>query len=110
MERESARPSPPESSLSRDQSPKDPSVDEFELRLSEWMQAAQGGDAAAYRNLLTTIKPKIRAIVRAKVHDDAAAEDVVQNTLLSIHRDQSFSRAKTPWGPRGRVGGGGVAG
>jgi RNA polymerase sigma-70 factor (ECF subfamily) len=63
------------------------------------MKLAQAGDAAAYRNLLSTIQPKIRAIVRGKIQEEAAAEDVVQNTLLSIHRGRSTYRAERPFGP-----------
>lgn len=88
-----------ESSLSRDQNSREQSADELEGRLSEWMRAAQSGDAAAYRNLLTTIQPKIRAIVRGKIREEAAAEDVVQNSLLSIHRGRSTYRAERPFGP-----------
>jgi RNA polymerase sigma-70 factor (ECF subfamily) len=63
------------------------------------MRAAQGGDAAAYRDLLTAIQPKIRAIVRAKIREEAAAQDVVQNALLSIHRGRSTYRPERPFGP-----------
>jgi len=63
------------------------------------MQAAQDGDASAYRSLLTTIQPKIRAIVRSKIREAAAAEDVVQNALLSIHRGRSTYRPERPFGP-----------
>lgn len=87
------------SNLSRVQNSKEQSADELEGRLSEWMRAAQSGDAAAYRNLLTTIQPKIRAIVRGKIREEAAAEDVVQNSLLSIHRGRSTYRAERPFGP-----------
>ncbi len=85
--------------MSRDQNQKDRPADELERQLSEWMQAAQGGDAVAYHNLLSTIQPKIRAIVRGKIREEAAAEDVVQNTLLSIHRGRSTYRAERPFGP-----------
>lgn len=85
--------------MSRDQNHNDPSPNGLELRLSAWMRAAQGGDAAAYRNLLTTIQPKIRAIVQGKIREEAAAEDVVQNSLLSIHRGRSTYRAERPFGP-----------
>jgi RNA polymerase sigma-70 factor (ECF subfamily) len=85
--------------LPRHQNHKDRPPDELARRLSEWMQAAQGGDAAAYRNLLTTIQPKIRAIVRGKIREEAAAQDVVQNALLSIHRGRSTYRAERPFGP-----------
>jgi RNA polymerase sigma factor (sigma-70 family) len=63
------------------------------------MRAAQAGEAAAYRDLLTAIQPKIRAMVRAKIREAAAAEDVVQNTLLSIHRGRSTYRPERPFGP-----------
>jgi len=63
------------------------------------MQAAQAGDASAYRMLLTTIQPKIRAMVRGKIRQEAAAEDVVQNALLSIHRGRSTYRPERPFGP-----------
>ncbi len=84
--------------MSTDADPKDPPQD-FEPQLSEWMQAAQAGDATAYRNLLTAIQPKIRAIVRGKIREEAAAEDVVQNALLSIHRGRSTYRRERPFGP-----------
>jgi RNA polymerase sigma-70 factor (ECF subfamily) len=72
---------------------------EFGQQLSEWMQAAQDGDASAYRMLLTAIQPRIRAIVRGKIRDEAAADDVVQNALLSIHRGRSTFRSERPFGP-----------
>lgn len=71
----------------------------FEEQLSAWMRAAQGGDSAAYRELLTAIQPRIRAIVRSKIREDAAAEDVLQNALLSIHRGRRTYRAERPFGP-----------
>ncbi|MCR9093348.1 MAG: sigma-70 family RNA polymerase sigma factor [bacterium] len=77
----------------------DPAVAAREAQLTEWMQAAQKGDADAYRRLLGAIQPMIRGIVRAKVRDEAAAEDVVQNTLLSIHRGRRTYRAERPFGP-----------
>jgi RNA polymerase sigma factor (sigma-70 family) len=85
--------------LSRVQNRRERAPDEFERQLSDWMQSAQAGDAVAYQNLLSTIQPKIRAIVRGKIHEEAAAEDVVQNTLLSIHRGRSTYRAERPFGP-----------
>jgi len=63
------------------------------------MRAAQAGDADSYRELLSAIEPRIRAIVRAKIRDAAAAEDVVQNSLLSIHRGRRTYRAERPFGP-----------
>ena len=85
--------------MSRDQYRSAWAPDELERQLSDWMRSAQAGDAVAYRNLLSTIQPRIRAIVRGKIHEEAAAEDVVQNTLLSIHRGRSTYRAERPFGP-----------
>ncbi|MFK7898844.1 MAG: sigma-70 family RNA polymerase sigma factor [Myxococcota bacterium] len=70
-----------------------------EAQYSEWMQAAQAGDAAAYRQLLNAIQPKVRAIVRAKIQDSAASDDVIQNALLSIHRGRATYRSERPFGP-----------
>ncbi len=94
-----ADPSPPESSLSKSHQQDDPSPEDLEERLSAWMRAAQGGDTAAYRNLLVTIQPRIRSIVLGKIREEAAAEDVVQNSLLSIHRGRSTYRPERPFGP-----------
>lgn len=77
----------------------DPAAEAREAQLTEWMHAAQKGDAHAYRKLLETIQPMVRRIVRAKVRDEAAAEDVVQNALLSIHRGRRTYRAERPFGP-----------
>jgi len=88
-----------ESRLSTDGTDRDDSTDEAERRLSEWMQAAQAGDADRYRELLLTIEPRIRAIVRWKIREEAAADDVVQNVLLSIHRGRRTYRAERPFGP-----------
>jgi RNA polymerase sigma-70 factor (ECF subfamily) len=77
----------------------DPAVEAREAQLTEWMQAAQRGDADAYRRLLEAIQPMIRRIVRGKIRDEAAAEDVVQNALLSIHRGRRTYRAERPFGP-----------
>lgn len=77
----------------------DPAVEAREAQLTEWMQAAQRGDADAYRQLLEAIQPMIRRIVRARIRDEAAADDVVQNALLSIHRGRRTYRAERPFGP-----------
>ncbi len=71
-----------------------------EPELSAWMSRAQAGDVDAYRKLLTTIQPKIRAMTRSRIPDAAAAEDVLQNALLSIHRGRATyrpERAFMPW-------------
>ncbi len=72
---------------------------EAEAQLSAWMRAAQRGDGDAYRSLLVTIEPRVRAIVRSQIREQAAAEDVVQNALLSIHRGRRSYRPERPFVP-----------
>jgi RNA polymerase sigma-70 factor (ECF subfamily) len=69
-----------------------------ESQWAEWMAAAQAGDSATYERLLISIVPELRAFVRARLRDPSAAEDVVQNVLLSIHRarHKSVSAARFP--------------
>ncbi len=69
------------------------------MRWSRWMAAAQDGDAEAYRALLEEILPMLRAMVRARVFDAAAADDVVQNVLLSVHRARHTYRPERPFRP-----------
>jgi RNA polymerase sigma-70 factor (ECF subfamily) len=73
--------------------------DEREARWRSWMVAAQGGDAAAYEKLLREILPAVRGIVRRRVFDPQAAEDVVQNVLLSLHRARHTYRPERPFLP-----------
>jgi RNA polymerase sigma-70 factor (ECF subfamily) len=57
---------------------------------AEWralMLAALAGDAGAYHKLLAVLAPPIRAfVVRRLPNDRASVEDIVQETLLAIHR------------------------
>lgn len=50
------------------------------------MARAQAGDKEAYNQLLKAMVPAIRAFVRKKIVDDVLVEDVIQETLLAIHR------------------------
>ena len=50
------------------------------------MRRAQDGDQRAYALLLRALVPAVRACVRRRLFDEASVEDVVQDTLLSIHR------------------------
>lgn len=85
--------------LSRDDADRERANADRERELAALMRGAQAGEADAYRSLLTSIQPRIRSMVRAKIHDDAAAEDVVQNALLSIHRGRRTYRPERPFGP-----------
>ncbi len=50
------------------------------------MSRAQAGDKAAYNQLLKAMVPAIRALVCRKIRDEERVEDVIQETLLAIHR------------------------
>jgi RNA polymerase sigma-70 factor (ECF subfamily) len=73
--------------------------EDSEETLSHWMQAAQAGDGEAYQRLLVAIRPKIQAIVRSRIRDPAAVQDVIQNALLAIHRGRASYRPERPFGP-----------
>lgn len=88
-----------ESELARSDVPSDDGPEDAERAWSGWMRSAQAGDAEAYRSLLMAVQPRIRAMVHARIRDRAAAEDVVQNALLSIHRGRATYRAERPFGP-----------
>ncbi len=74
-------------------------ANERELAWGGLMAAAQGGDAAAYETLLREISPGLRVFVSARLRDTGAAEDVVQNVLLSLHRARHTYQPSRPFGP-----------
>jgi RNA polymerase sigma factor (sigma-70 family) len=53
---------------------------------AEWMAAAQAGDHNAYEHLLRACIPLIRRVVRSQGVRPDGLDDVVQETLLSIHQ------------------------
>ena len=60
-------------------------TDALDLRLADLMRRVQAGDRSAYAILLRDCEPIVRrAGRRAGVHDDRL-EDVVQDTLLTLH-------------------------
>ncbi|MBW2316085.1 MAG: sigma-70 family RNA polymerase sigma factor [Deltaproteobacteria bacterium] len=77
-------------------------AEERQAREERWrtsMAAAQDGDAKAYESLLQELLPEIRSLVRRRLPDEAAVEDIVQNTLLAIHRSRHTYRSERPFGP-----------
>jgi RNA polymerase sigma-70 factor (ECF subfamily) len=63
------------------------------------MALAQEGDKAAYERLLADILPALRSFARRRLGDDVAAEDVVQEVLLSVHRARRTYRPERPFEP-----------
>ncbi len=72
---------------------------ERELAWGRQMAAAQGGDSAAYESLLRELVPALRVFVGARIREASAAEDVVQNVLLSLHRARNTYDPGRPFGP-----------
>jgi RNA polymerase sigma factor (sigma-70 family) len=77
--------------------PSEPADDQ----LGRLMQAAQQGDAAAYRELLLSVTPRIRRIVsrRRAFFGDADVEDLVQDILLSLHTVRATYDPRRPFMP-----------
>ena len=61
---------------------------ELEDRLKALMLRGQAGDAAAWRELLTLLGDRLRAYFTRRMDRSAASdvEDLVQETLLAVHR------------------------
>jgi RNA polymerase sigma-70 factor (ECF subfamily) len=73
---------------------------EREARWRSWMAAAQLGDREAYQQLLVELLPFVAQIVARRVTAAAAAQDVTQEVLLSIHTARHTYRPErdlSPW-------------
>lgn len=62
------------------------------------MRAALVGDQNAYRLLLSDLRPWLTAYFRKRVHQNAV-EDLVQDTLMSLHGKRQTFDPKYPFGP-----------
>ena len=72
---------------------------EQDRQWSAWMAAAQDGDGAAYQNLLQAVLPLIRAIVSKKIQDPDKTEDIVQDVLMSVHKNRHTYDPELPFKP-----------
>ena len=66
---------------------------------SQLMCAAQAGERAPYERLLREITPFIRSIARKHSQNRADIEEMVQETLLTIHRVRHTFDPARPFGP-----------
>jgi RNA polymerase sigma-70 factor (ECF subfamily) len=73
--------------------------EERESRWRAWMIAAQDGDAVSYEKLLQELLPHVRGLVRRRLFDPNAVEDVVQNVFISLHRARQTYRPERPFSP-----------
>lgn len=64
----------------------EPASDTPERRRAAWMAAAQAGDRRAYERVLADSVGLIRAVARRQGVGHDQLDDVVQETLLTIHR------------------------
>jgi RNA polymerase sigma factor (sigma-70 family) len=72
---------------------------ERDLAWSELMRAAQAGERAAYERLLREVTPFIRSIVRRHCNNPADIEEMVQDTLLTVHRVRHTYDPGRPFSP-----------
>ena len=63
-----------------------PTSESPERQRAAWMAAAQGGDRRAYERVLAASVPLIRAAARRQGVAVDQLDDVVQETLLAVHR------------------------
>jgi RNA polymerase sigma factor (sigma-70 family) len=68
-----------------------------------WMRAAMAGDEGAYRQLLVSLAPRLRAVARSHCRSLGAPEDeiedLVQEVLLTIHLKRGSWDQSRPIGP-----------
>lgn len=69
--------------------------------LEEMLRAANGGDEAAYAAFLRAVAPIVRGVARSRAAGlgSGAIEDIVQETLLAIHRKRHTWREEMPVRP-----------
>ena len=70
---------------------------------TDWMRSANAGDEAAYRRLLLSVAPVLRAgarrgLARAGQPPDQA-EDIVQDILLAVHLKRHTWKVDAPFAP-----------
>ena len=72
---------------------------EQERQSAEWMRLAQAGDQPAYASLLAMLTAVTRRFARARVGDVGWVDDVVQETLLTIHGARHTYDPARPFAP-----------
>lgn len=72
---------------------------DVEQHLSQLLREAQAGNGVAYRHFLQETRELVWRLLRSRLRSSAALEDVVQETLLSIHRARHTYDPSRPIGP-----------
>ena len=70
-----------------------------ERQAGDWMSRAQKGDQGAYEDLLNLLAREARGFVGRRVGWADWIEDVVQDTLLTVHRARRTYDPVRPFGP-----------
>ena len=81
----------------RDEDPKRARAREQDRVWSALMARAQDGDRRAYAELLAGVAPFVRALARRRCRDPELVEDVVQETLLTVHRVRATYDPRRPF-------------
>jgi RNA polymerase sigma-70 factor, ECF subfamily len=63
------------------------------------MLAAQQGSSEAYSRLLTSLLEPLRRFFKKRLHDPQMIEDLVQETLLSVHKARHTYQSSQPFAP-----------
>jgi RNA polymerase sigma-70 factor (ECF subfamily) len=63
------------------------------------MSAAQGGDRVAYTRLLREITPFVRSLLRRHCSHPEDIEEMLQDTLLTLHRVRQTYDPRRPFSP-----------
>lgn len=74
--------------------------DEIDQNWRRLAAAAQKGDAASYRMLLTELVPVIKRSLNKSLPSPDIADDIVQEVLISVHKalhTYEIDRPFTPW-------------
>ncbi|HTW39068.1 MAG TPA: sigma-70 family RNA polymerase sigma factor [Steroidobacteraceae bacterium] len=66
---------------------------------SQLMRAAQAGDSRAYERLLREVTPFVRALARRSCSGRHDLEEIVQETLLTVHRVRQTYDPERPFLP-----------
>jgi RNA polymerase sigma-70 factor (ECF subfamily) len=70
-----------------------------EEELAALMVAYQGGELSAFEGVYERLAPALRQYLRSLTFDAAAAEDLLQEAFLQIHRSRRTYRAPHPVAP-----------
>ena len=76
-----------------------PTPEQRDRAWSQLMHAAQTGDAKAYSQLLREVTPFVRAMLRRYCSQPHDIEEMVQETLLTLHRVRQTYDPKRPFSP-----------